>query len=262
MVGILGNIAEVYYIEKQYKKSIEWHIKAINLARKVLPLKNATTINLYNNLGRVYLELDSFEQSINFVETALDLNLKLEDEISKFYSVEYLFHSLKYLAKAHFKKFKHSKDYKHLEEALYYFSELDGILANRKNDLTIYKESLIDQLDQTHYIYQSYLEAILFENQSEESISKAFSLSEKAKSLILLGAFLETNSFENAYLPDSLRDIEQILRSKISKSEKKLFHLGNKQESAKLDSIKRDIEKIIFTSNQESIVRGDFECFR
>lgn len=232
MVGILGNIAEVYFFEKQYEKSIEWHIKAIDLARKVLPLKNATTINLYNNLGRVYLKLDSFEQSMDFVKTALELNQKPENEISNYYSTEYLFHSLKYLSKAHLEKFKHSKDHKHLEKARNYFSALDAILANRKNDLTIYKESLRDQLDQTHYIYQSYLEAILFESQSEESISEAFSLSEKAKSLVLLGAFLETNAFENAYLPDSLRDMEHILRSKISKSEKKLFALENKDRKS------------------------------
>lgn len=77
----LKNIAEVYYIEQNTEKAIEYATKFLNIIKETD--NNVAKVKAYNTMGNIYRDMDRIDKARYYYEKALTFPLKSETTITK-----------------------------------------------------------------------------------------------------------------------------------------------------------------------------------
>jgi tetratricopeptide (TPR) repeat protein len=77
----LGNVA---YLKKDYDKSLEYHLKSLEIKKCLLKTDDSSLADSYNCLGIIYFDKNNYKQAIDFYEKGLNiLELKFNENHSK-----------------------------------------------------------------------------------------------------------------------------------------------------------------------------------
>ncbi|CAF1215376.1 unnamed protein product [Rotaria sordida] len=81
---VYRNLGNVAYIKNDYDKSLEYHLKSLEIQKRLFKSDDSNIANSYNCLGVVYFNKNNYKQAINSYEKALNiLNLTLENNHTK-----------------------------------------------------------------------------------------------------------------------------------------------------------------------------------
>ncbi len=286
-----SNLALSQELAKEYQKAEKSYQKSILINRKITD-RDYELGNCYNNLAVLYKNTNQSEKAIKAINRAIDLYTKAQDEISRaealdnkaeiYLSINQPQQAIQYIEEAI--GIITPNDSKLVAEKPLLASLLAdkvrvlqalSVKENRKENLELAAETserIMQLFDEIRQGFQSdasksflskkakiiiaqniQIELDLYKlDEDRKHIEKAFELSERSKSLILLDALGEAQAKKTTNVPTALVQRENRIKKSIADIEKELF--AKDSETLALQNslilLNRELEKITDTLEQ------------
>lgn len=187
--SVLNSLGGLYYEIGEYQQGLNYCDDALNIYQKYFPDKESDICLLLANIGNIYLVLENFQEAINFLTKANDLNEVVKNEY---------YNSLIYsgLGFANFKLENYDVANNHFKEGLNSARKSGDIaseVANLANlgDLWLHKNNFrkaeryiyeafekVKVIDEIH-IYKEVLELLIRLHEAQEQYEQAFLFQKK-----------------------------------------------------------------------------------
>ncbi|MGZ2370648.1 tetratricopeptide repeat-containing sensor histidine kinase [Ancylomarina sp. YFZ004] len=87
---IYNNLGTAYEEKKEYQKSLDYYLKALEINKKSQTQRSTSLGRNYHNLGSVHYSLANYNLAIEYLEKSLDIAKKRKSKIDYIYNYEFL----------------------------------------------------------------------------------------------------------------------------------------------------------------------------
>jgi len=258
---ILNNVSIPYKGQKKYDLSIDAIKKSFDIYKKFYQTNyNFDYSANFENLGDIYFEIDSFENSLiqyqkslinltnNFRDENIFQNPNSKDRTLFIYSNPDMIRVLHLKATAALKYYQqNSNQEEYLTLANQTYQTAFNIHDQLQKDISTENSRLFQAKNILAYI-ENALGIAYQQQQNGQDVSKAaFRFMEKNKATVLLQSMNEADALKYANLPDSLLEQEKDLKIAITFHQKKLNEAIEYEDTLAIERI----DKILFDEKQE-----------
>lgn len=241
LVSNYGNLGVCYLKTKQYDKALENFQKALSILQQNTDYQHHTIAKYYKNIGQVYQQQGQLDLALDFYKKGLT-SLGVYKKEHSHPSIE-LLDLLTAQANTRFILYQKKSNPEQLSGiALDYEKNLRLMDTLRQ---TFQEQESKQILAQNNYRIFEGAMAVYFEQWRQSGdfafLEKAFALSEKSKSIILLEALQKSNADRFAGIPEHLLDKEYDLRVNLAYLEKKRDTRTKHHSNSSIDSLENKI---------------------
>jgi len=243
---LYNNFARLYYSMQDYSNSLTFNEKALEIQLKVFGNKHTETSYSYTSLGLVYFEMGDYSNALNCLQKAL-VSVVPDFNDENYASNPYLDNSLSKMQL--FTALNSKAD-------VLYSRYMDNGLSDDDLELAIHTSTLaIHMLDSIRADFKPEGSRLILSNQTKHAFTnavrysfeknqrdtnyintRAFELSEKCKSNVLISSLFDTKAKQNTLISDSIVQEEKRIKEELT--DYQICMQNELQKSTAYDTIK------------------------